>query len=179
MPSTSKTLLKAIALAILGVTSSNAAISDEAINRLVSAYSAQRVIGLNVGESYTFQLRSGPRRVIADGRPRAAGQCHGSYMLDSSFIRPPILVSEIPQQSPWQESLARPENASATRQTREHRKMLALVFFGREYSRASASIGQFSMNGINDASASNAGIAQRPMPFATIMSGAFVRSVVW
>ena len=72
MPSRSKIWLSAIALpilgvialAILGVARSHGALSDEAINRLVSAYSAQRVIGLNVGESYTFQLRSGARRVI-------------------------------------------------------------------------------------------------------------------
>jgi hypothetical protein len=48
----------------LDVARCNAAISDEAINSLVSAYSAQRVIGLDVGGSYSFQLRSGERRVI-------------------------------------------------------------------------------------------------------------------
>ena len=56
--------LVTIGLATLGVTRCNAAISDEAVNRLVSAYSAQRVIGLDIGESYTFQLGSGERRVI-------------------------------------------------------------------------------------------------------------------
>jgi hypothetical protein len=53
-----------IALTTLGVVRCDAAVSDEAINSLVSAYSAQRVIGLNVGESYTLQLKSGARRVI-------------------------------------------------------------------------------------------------------------------
>jgi hypothetical protein len=57
-------LLSVIALATLGVTRCHAAVSDEAINSLASAYSAQRVIGLNIGESYTFQLKSGGRRVI-------------------------------------------------------------------------------------------------------------------
>jgi Peptidase family M23/PKD domain len=72
MPSASKTLLAAIALATLGgialalfgVARPRSALSDEAINRLVATYSAQRVIGLNVGESYTFQFRSGGRRVV-------------------------------------------------------------------------------------------------------------------
>lgn len=56
--------LGVIALAILGVARPRSALSDEAINRLVATYSAQRVIGLNVGGSYTVQLRSGARRVI-------------------------------------------------------------------------------------------------------------------
>ncbi len=72
MASTSKIGLSAIALvilsvvawAILGVGHSHGALSDAALNRLVSAYSRQRVIGLNIGESYTFQLRSGARRVL-------------------------------------------------------------------------------------------------------------------
>jgi murein DD-endopeptidase MepM/ murein hydrolase activator NlpD len=72
MPSTFKIWLSAIALAILGVIAlailgaarSRCALSDEALNRLVTAYSAQRVMGINVGESYTFQLRSGGRRVV-------------------------------------------------------------------------------------------------------------------
>ncbi len=64
MPSTFKVLLSAIALAILGVARSHGALSDEALNRLVSAYSAQRVIALHIGESSTFQLRSGGRRVL-------------------------------------------------------------------------------------------------------------------
>ena len=58
---------QAVALAFIAIVTAgrcNAAISDEAINRLVSAYSAQRVIGLNVGESYTFQLHSGAKRVV-------------------------------------------------------------------------------------------------------------------
>jgi len=58
---------QAVALSFIGILIAgrcNAAISDEAINRLVSAYSAQRVVGLNVGESYAFQLRSGTRRFI-------------------------------------------------------------------------------------------------------------------
>jgi hypothetical protein len=64
MPSTFKIWLSAIALAILGAARSHSSLSEEALNRLVSAYSAQRVIGLNVGESCTFQLRSGGRRVL-------------------------------------------------------------------------------------------------------------------
>ena len=64
MPRTCKIWLLAIALAILGVARSHGALSDEALNRLVSAYSAQRVIGLNIGENYAFQLRSGERRVL-------------------------------------------------------------------------------------------------------------------
>ena len=64
MSRTPQILLSVLVLAILELARCNAAISDAAINRLVSAYSAQRVIGLDVGESYTFQLRSGERRVI-------------------------------------------------------------------------------------------------------------------
>jgi murein DD-endopeptidase MepM/ murein hydrolase activator NlpD len=72
MPSTFKMWLSAIAvailgviaLAILGVARPDGGLSDEALNRLVTAYSAQRVIGLNVGETYAFQLRAGGRRVL-------------------------------------------------------------------------------------------------------------------
>ena len=64
MSRTPQILLSVLVLAILELARCNAAISDAAINRLVSAYSAQRVIGLDVGENYTFQLRSGERRVI-------------------------------------------------------------------------------------------------------------------
>ncbi|HTL16354.1 MAG TPA: hypothetical protein VL793_03910, partial [Patescibacteria group bacterium] len=64
MTSTFKIWLSTIILAILCVARCHAALSDRAINHLVSAYSAQRVIGLNPGESDTFELRSGSRRVI-------------------------------------------------------------------------------------------------------------------
>jgi murein DD-endopeptidase MepM/ murein hydrolase activator NlpD len=57
-------LLSVICLAILGITRCTAGIPDEAINRLTAAYSAQRIVTLNVGESYTFQLRSGALRAI-------------------------------------------------------------------------------------------------------------------
>jgi murein DD-endopeptidase MepM/ murein hydrolase activator NlpD len=64
MSGTPQILLSVISLAILGVTRCPAGISDEAINRLTAAYSAQRIVTLNVGESYTFQPRSGAQRVI-------------------------------------------------------------------------------------------------------------------
>jgi hypothetical protein len=57
-------LLSVISLAMLGVARCPAGVSDDAINRLTTAYSAQRIVTLNVRESYTFQLRSGARRVI-------------------------------------------------------------------------------------------------------------------
>jgi hypothetical protein len=56
--------LLVITLATFGAARCHAAVSDEAINSLVSAYSAQRVVSLNVGESCAFQLKSGARRVL-------------------------------------------------------------------------------------------------------------------
>ena len=61
---TLQSLLSVIALAILDVRCCPAGISDEAINRLTAAYSAQRIVTLNIGESHTFQLRSGAQRMI-------------------------------------------------------------------------------------------------------------------